>query len=148
MKTTLLAFLAAGLLFAADEAPNEKVKKEIDALQGTWRGVSAQDEGKALDEDTAKKMEIIIKGDKYTFKVAGEEQEQGSIKLDPAAKPKTIDLKITSGMDKGKSQAGVYELEKDTLKICLPPPGKDRPKALEGKGANSLYVFKRPKEIG
>lgn len=148
MKMKLLAIVAAGLFLAADDAPNEKVKKEMDALQGTWKGVSAQESGQALEETQAKSLELIFKGDKYTFKIGGEEQETGTIKVDPNAKPKTIDLKIMTGMDKGKLQQGLYELDKDTIKICLGQPGKDRPKAVEAKEGASVYVFKRPKEIG
>ncbi len=150
MKTKLMMIVATGLLMAADDSPADKAKKELEALQGTWNGVSAQENGQAVPEANAKSMQLIIKGDKYTFKLEGREFEQGTLKVDPTKKPKTIDIKITMGDDKGKDQPGYYELEKDTLKICVPSPGKPRPKEFGAKpdsGAN-LFVFQRPKDVG
>jgi len=150
MKIKLLAVILAGLFLAADEGPAEKAKKELDALQGTWNGVSAEENGQPLPKADAEGMQLIIKGDKYTLKLKGEEFEQGTLKLDPAKTPKAIDIKITSGDDKGKDQFGYYELEKDTLKLNVAGPGKQRPKEFGAKAGSeaSIFVFKRPKEVG
>src|SRR5436190_18718973 len=151
MKTKLFAVVLAGLagclLVAADEGPAEKAKKELDAIQGTWNGVSGEENGMALDKATAEAMQLIIKGDKYTLKIQGNEVEQGTLKLDPSKTPKAVDIKITSGEDKGKDQFGFYEVEKDTLKLNVARPGKERPKDFGAKAGSeaSLFVFKKPK---
>src|SRR5262245_31813803 len=117
MKTKLMMIVAAGLIMAADDGPADKAKKELEALQGTWKGVSSDGEGGAAPKEEAESMEFIIKGGNYTFKVKGAEIEQGTLKVDPSKKPKTIDIKITTGDDKGKEQLGIYELDKDKLKL-------------------------------
>jgi uncharacterized protein (TIGR03067 family) len=150
MKTRMLVAVAVALLLAADETKNDAAKKDLEAIQGSWVGVSGEEDGKAVPEGAAKAMELIIKGDKYTFKVNGEEMEQGTLHLDPAQKPKALDLKITKGDDKGKSQKGLYQIEDGKLKICVSAPEKDRPKELSGKAGNkaNLYVFQRSKNVG
>ena len=39
--------------------------------------------------------------------------------MDPAKKPKEIDVTGDEGPNKGKTMKGIYQLEKDKLKICL-----------------------------
>lgn len=148
MKMKLFAVVLAGLLLGADEGPEDKAKKELDALQGTWNGVSAEEQGQAVPKADAEAMQLVIKGDKYTLKIQGNEIEQGTLKVDPAKTPKVIDIKITSGEDKGKEQLGFYEVEKDTLKLNVSKPGKARPKEFGAKGEASMFVFKKPKEVG
>jgi uncharacterized protein (TIGR03067 family) len=147
MKTRALMILAAGLFLAADDPKKDDAKKDLDALQGKWTCVSGEVGGKPTAEEDTKGVEFTVKDDTYTVKKPGDPEEKGTIKLDPTKKPKAIDFKILEGNDKGKSQSGVYELEGDTLKLCLALPGKERPKELSTKeGSMSfLIVFKRAK---
>jgi uncharacterized protein (TIGR03067 family) len=148
MKARGWMVLAAGLLLAAGApSKDDLAKKDLDAMKGTWKAVSGEEDGKAVQEDDAKKFKLVVDGDKYTFTVEGVSEEQGTIKLDPSQKPRAIDVMILSGDDKGKSQHGLYEVEGDTLKLCFTPPGRERPKELAGKeGTNAtLFVFKRQK---
>lgn len=150
MKTKLLMIVAAGLFLAADEGPADKAKKEMEALQGTWKGVSAEGNGQTAAKDDAESMELIIKGDKYTFKMRGAAPEEGTLKIDPAKAPKTIDIKIATGEDKGKEQLGLYELDKGKLRLCVSTAGKPRPKEFGAKAGSDLhlFVFQRPKDVG
>src|SRR5262245_60225536 len=118
MKRTLLAVLAIGWLVAADDAKDD-AKKDLDALQGAWKVVRHEGNGKTAPDDEIKKFEFVVKGDQYTLKQDGNVTEEGIIKLDPTKKPKAIDFKITKGSDAGKSQVGIYELDKDTFKMCV-----------------------------
>jgi uncharacterized protein (TIGR03067 family) len=145
--------VVVGLLLAADTPKEDPARKELKenpstkelkSLTGTWMAVSGEENGKEISKDDAKAFELTIKDGKYTLKIMGKEQEQGTITVDPEKKPKTIDIDITSGDDKGKSQKGIYELDGDTLKVCVARPEEERPKELAGKAA-SLWVFKRAK---
>jgi uncharacterized protein (TIGR03067 family) len=62
-------------------------------------------------------------------------------KLDPSRKPKEIDL-TPDGEGKGKTVAGLYELEGDSLRVCFPgQPDAERPTRLESKeGENYLLL--------
>jgi len=97
-------------------------------LEGTWEIVKLQVKGKDLTpflKDAAPTM--TFKGDAYEFN-AGPGAEKGTFKLDAKARPATIDLRITEGNGKGKTQLGIYELDGDTLKMCMADEGaKERP---------------------
>ena len=148
MKLRLLAVLALGLLLAADDKDQaDAAKKDLKALEGTWKAVKGEEGGKDVAAGEIRKYELAIKGDKYTLRVNGEEQEQGTLKLDPSKKPKAVDLKITKGEDVGKDQYAVYQVEGDKFMLCFAPVGKDRPKQLktEAGSEQTLIVFERMK---
>jgi uncharacterized protein (TIGR03067 family) len=69
-------------------------------------------------------------------------------KLDTSRKPRTIDTEQIVGEHRGKILQGIYELNGDTLRVCLAPPGKERPtefSARAGSG-NSLAVYRRERK--
>ena len=139
----LFAALTTGTAGAQDDA----AKKELKKLEGTWATVSIEAAGqKVTDEDKIKTRKLTTKGDKYTLKV-GDETVEGTIDINPTKKPKTIDVKPASGSNKGKTLLGIYKLDGDGLKICLAPPGKDRPTAFTTAAENGhqLVVYKREK---
>jgi uncharacterized protein (TIGR03067 family) len=144
MTRYIVTALAVGLLLAADDA-----KKDKEQLQGTWRPVSAEQEGKAQPD--AKEHLLTFEGDTFTIKRGDQLFVKGTFTLDPSKTPKVIDMKVTEGRreeDKGKEVRGIYELDKDTLKWCTAEPGgKDRPKEFAAKeGSNDLFVtLKREK---
>ena len=143
----LLITAAAALPILADPPQDDAVKKELKKLEGSWATVSIEAAGqKVTDEDKIKTRKLSTKGDKYTLKV-GDETVQGTIEINPTKKPKTIAVKPESGTNKGKTLLGIYELDGDSLKICLALPGKDRPAAFATAAENGqqLVVYKREK---
>src|SRR5947209_18483886 len=99
MTKYALAVLAAALLVAADDA-----KKDQQALQGTWRPVSSERGGKAEGEE-AKEHTLTFEKDTFTVKRGDQVMIKGTFTVDPAKKPKTIDMTVTQGRrdeDKGK----------------------------------------------
>ena len=51
-------------------------------------------------------------------------------------KPKTIDFTPTDGGGKGEQFFGIYQLRKDTRKLCFAPAAKDRPKEFSSTPEN------------
>jgi uncharacterized protein (TIGR03067 family) len=124
-------------------ASAQKDDKAPDPFQGTWDVVKLELMGRdvtAAVKETNPTM--TFDGNKYAFE-AGPEVEKGTFKIDAKAKPATIDLKITEGRGKGKFQLGIYQLDGDTLKICMAEEDvKDRPTKFESaKGATEMAVF-------
>lgn len=62
-------------------------------------------------------------------------------KLDPSTTPKIMDVTITAGEEKGTTFEGIYELDKDKLKICLRILGKERPSEFATKANSNLVLL-------
>jgi uncharacterized protein (TIGR03067 family) len=144
--TTVTLGLCAGLLTAAP-GPKED-KDEIKKFEGDWTFVSWEHSGQKLPNEVLEITKWSVKDGKYKFEM-GENEEEGTIKIDAGKKPATLDFDITSGNDKGKKQAGIYKIDGDTMTICLARPGDDkRPtefKSTEEDG-NILVTIKKKKE--
>jgi uncharacterized protein (TIGR03067 family) len=137
--------VAVGLLAAA---PGKDEKDDLKKLEGDWIFSSWDHAGQPLPAEARETAKLTVKGDKYTFHF-NDLTEEGTIKLDPGKKPATIDLAITEGEDKGKTQVGIYKIDGDTITVCLAAPGaKDRPidfKSTEENG-HILATIKRAKK--
>jgi uncharacterized protein (TIGR03067 family) len=139
MRVRLLALLAVGLLIAAAPKDDRGVK-ELKKLEGTWELASAEINGEKAPEEGLKKSSLTIKGGKYVAKL-GDDTFEGTLKLDPSQKPKTMDAVESAD----RTHLGIYELKGDEFKVCLAEAGKDRPKefsAASGSG-QFLLVWKR-----
>ena len=155
MKSVLLAALAlafaissAALLRADDEAKEKAIKKDRKLYEGTWRVVSATVDGNELSEEDAKKITVVNTADGgWTILVDGKEISKGTSEIDPSKKPKTIDVKTTEGGGAGQTSLGIYEVEKDTRKVCLAKPDGERPTEFVSKSGSGviLATFKREK---
>jgi uncharacterized protein (TIGR03067 family) len=146
MKLIALALAAcAGLALAAGTA-DDPTKADADKLQGLWKVVSVESDGKKASEETVKSNRMTVKGDKIIWKEENKEEE-ASFKLDASQKPRALDLTIKAG-DKMELVKMIYDLRGDDLKLCGGRAGKDRPKEFAsrtGSGLN-LIVLKREKE--
>ena len=144
MPTQTMLILIALCLTGADKPSEEAVKKEMDRFQGTWQLVSAESDGKKLPDEQAKKIQVVIKGNKHTVSFDGKAiAKEIPFKIDPTTTPKSVEDQLPDG---GVIR-GIYELDGDTLKSCVAAVGKDRPKEFTGKAGSgqTLRVFKRVK---
>jgi uncharacterized protein (TIGR03067 family) len=138
--------------FTCDYTRADERDKDQEKLQGTWKFVEAIDDGKAAPQELIAKWAIKIAGDKMTvvIVVPGEPEESHSVtfKLDSTKKPKASDAVPQDGPQKGKTLPGIYEIEGDSLKICLPnKETANRPTefASPKKSDLGLMVLKRSK---
>jgi uncharacterized protein (TIGR03067 family) len=140
----VIVCLAAGRgVSAATE--DAAVENEVKKLAGTWIGVSGEETGKKAPEKEIKQLKLVFAGDKFTATAGGKLVMKGSVRVDPARKPKTIDLVSDGPRQKGKISPGIYELDGDTLRLCLVDTGAERPKEFSTDGAEGrhLLVYKR-----
>jgi uncharacterized protein (TIGR03067 family) len=92
---------------------------------GTWQLVAFEKDGVQAPEADLKQTKYIITGDKYIVERAGKTVEEGWICIDPARKPKVIDVYPTK--PEGKVEMGIYEWDgDDKLKVCCTDPGTDQ----------------------
>jgi uncharacterized protein (TIGR03067 family) len=151
MRTLVYGILASvGLMAAgssgAEEPKDKAVQEELAKFEGTWKIVSLTVDGTEMPATLFKETRLILRGDKFTH-VEGKTAHAGTFKVDLGKKPKQIDITFTEGPEKGKTIAGIYELEGDTYKVCIGMKGTDRPTAFESKAGSGvgLEVLHREK---
>jgi uncharacterized protein (TIGR03067 family) len=115
-------------------------------FDGTWLPSAAELGGKPFPDEVRKAIKLVIKGDKYTV-TTGKQVDRGTVKLNPAAKPKELDVIGTDGPNKGKTILAIYERDGDTLRVCYDLSGKGRPKEFKTKEGTQqfLVTYKREK---
>jgi uncharacterized protein (TIGR03067 family) len=148
MKRALLTLLAVGLLSAADPAKDDANKKDLEQMQGDWAAVSAVRNGAKVADDEIQVIFWTVKGNEATFYIFDKAWMKETFTLDATKKPRTIDMVSPMGPDKGKPKLGIYEIDKNTLKICLAESGKDRPTDFAAKAGSghTLTVWEREKK--
>src|SRR4051812_43766944 len=123
----LIAFGPAAVAAQSDDAP----KKELQALQGTWKVVYSEQNGeRRTDVEEVHKMRLTIKDDKWTLEFHNNVKDKrvATLELDPAQQPKAVDFKFSEGLPAGETAPAIYELKGDNLKFCFPDESRQRPK--------------------
>src|SRR5262245_65584155 len=66
-----------------------------------------------------------------------------TFKLDPAKKPKAMDVTYDDGPNKGKTNHAIYALQGDTLTICRhQQPARERPKEFTSEAGSDRALIK------
>jgi uncharacterized protein (TIGR03067 family) len=131
---------------------SDPVEADSKKLQGTWRMVAGENEGKSVAPEEVKDYRIIFEKNGFTMTKEGEESKfKGTFQLDPFQKPRTINLRVTESPnsgERGKVSLGIYQLKKDRLELCLGEPGLEpRPHEFTTKeGSKTIFfIFKKEK---
>ena len=136
------AILGAGLVLAFAQPADDAQQK----LQGTWTATTAERDGKAADDVVGHRLSFTGNSFQILSK-DGKPLYEGSVRVNPSAKPWAIDFDHTEEALKGKTWKGIYVLDGDTLTICDNAPNLDvgRPSSFETKSGSGyeLITFKR-----
>jgi len=136
MKPYILMILLFSLI-SGNATAKDDVKDDLEKFQGTWKVVSAAEGGQQTPEEHLKDLKMIITLEKMTYKFR-DVTTVWPYKLDSTKSPKWFDI-----MDKDHTLQGIYQLEGDQLKICVPNMGdKGRSTAFESKpnSVNHLLI--------
>jgi uncharacterized protein (TIGR03067 family) len=132
----------AVLMLTAVRPASAEPKKELAELQGAWKLVSVETDGKSAEarDDFAR---WVIKDNKVRY--GGEVLAE--LAADPTTTPKCLDLTFVNPK---RTFEGVYSLDGDTMKICVNRTTegvRERPLGFATKGKENLrvLVFKRDK---
>ena len=137
----LVALFVVGI--APSFARADDSADEWKALVGTWKVESATLNG-AESTETFKTLVLTMEEGKYKVAFGGT-SDIGTVKLDLAKKPKEMTVTGTEGTNKDRTHHAIYELDKDTLKICYSLSGGAAPAAFESKAGTMtlLVTYKR-----
>jgi uncharacterized protein (TIGR03067 family) len=114
------------LALALAQGGDEKNKKDLERLQGTWVMHALEINGKA--ETKIQETLLTIKKDDYRTKVKSKEPPGFRVKLDASKEPKWMDMIQTQPDGSEKVYKGIYVFENDTFKLCRGiDPAQDRP---------------------
>jgi uncharacterized protein (TIGR03067 family) len=139
LPTLLVAAIGAAMLLcgiaARALADDDTSAEALKTLKGTWVSDEGIDSKWTFDGESLK---ASVNGLDYSCKV----------KVDPKAKPATIDLVIDEGPEdaKGKTSKCIYKIDGEKLILCVSLPGHDRPKEFEqSEGESFLFELKKEK---
>lgn len=153
-----LFVLALGSVAAQDKQPKDPPKdekkdakeapKDAKELEGTYKIVSAERDGRPSEKATLDTITVTIKGDEFTLASGPTEkpvEKSSKIKVTPDAKLSTIDFTPQDGTERGKVFPGIYKLEKGELTVAMSEKG-ERPKEFKsGDGVVLLRLKKAEK---
>jgi uncharacterized protein (TIGR03067 family) len=145
-----LLCLTICLAATADEPAGVPIKQDKDKLQGAWVIVGTGLGGIPTPAQGVPMITII--GDKissYRLQKKGneilkeKEQEWVTFTIDPTKWPKTIDVKFSSGPNKGKTAKGIYALARRKMLLCLGKAGRERPTEKDLDSHPECYILER-----
>lgn len=129
----IMAMLVLPVIAKADEKADWKL------LNGDWTVAKVTIQGQ--DQSALFKEAMLNMEDgKYTLSFGGT-SDKGTIKIDTAAKPKTMDIEGVDGPNKGKKIPALYTIEGDKLTIAYTLSGTERPKDFESKEGSKQMVI-------
>src|SRR5262245_14901128 len=139
----ILAYIGLMELLAEEPAKSD----DKDKLQGVWKVTGLEVQGEKAPVEAASGVRFLFDQNTLHIHQGDEERKAAEFKLNSSAAPKTIDL--TDSVEK-RTVFGIYELDGDTLKLCLSEAGdaKARPTTFATKpgGGHALFVLRRDRE--
>jgi uncharacterized protein (TIGR03067 family) len=114
-----------------EDNPVPKAVKDEHLIQGNWRVTKVEMGGSPKStRPGANEQWVVAKG---RIQWSGVPRPVTlSYAIDPAKRPRQIDLEIVEGVGTGGRFQGIYQLDKGTLAVCYYLEGKERPTAFAG----------------
>lgn len=143
----LIAF--ATVLLAAAAPEGDSSQSDLAKLEGDWTTKSFLLGGGPLPKEKQYPDRVMtIKGNEFSEVRGGKVAVRGTIKIDSSKDPKWLDATFTQGGPTGETIHGIYQLDGDTLKVCIGTPEDERPTKFESKTGTKMrlifYERKRP----
>jgi len=124
---------------------DDVARKEQDGIQGTWKLVALEYDGKQAPPEIVAALKLVFRGDTLTFTPGEPGFTNYKYKLDPAAKPPRFALTHADGPDEGQTEQGISLLDGDHLKICFGKADK-RPVELTATAGSGQGMYSLERE--
>jgi uncharacterized protein (TIGR03067 family) len=109
-------------------------------FDGTWLPVKAELAGDPMPNEVLKKTTLKLDGNRYEVTVTGYLPDSGTFTVDDGARPKTMKITGVNGPNAGKTFLCIYEIKKDTLRICYDLSGANFPVEFKTSPGTKLYL--------
>jgi len=121
----------------------DSAKSDLQQMQGKWMPVEIIANGKSLEADVIKAINVTINENSYKSERA-DGQDEGTFKLNESGSPKIMDLTAGNGSD----VPAIYEINGDTFKACYAVGSASRPTEFKSTEDSNhiLVVYKRKSE--
>lgn len=103
------------------------MSEALRAIEGEWTLVFAVRDGQPLGADFVATGRRTLRDGVTTVRFRNQVFMQGTTRIDTTCSPHAIDYVLTGPPGRGKRQLGVWELDGEQLRICVAPPGRERP---------------------
>lgn len=113
----------------------KRAEGPLEQLHGTWRAVALEVEGRAVPPMGS----MVIEGDRFTAWGMGAAYG-GRIEADFEPRPHTLDLIFTEGPEAGQRNLGIFEIDGETLTLCLAMRGSRRPAAFATRPGSGVAL--------
>ena len=116
-------------------------------LEGEWTLISGVFNGAPLAEDMIKWVKRTTRGNLTSVFAGPQTMLKATFTIDETKTPHAIDYMNVEGTNRGKPQAGIFELRDDTLRIAMAAPGKPRPTDFvsKSKDGGNFTTWRRTK---
>src|SRR5262249_57071835 len=118
---------------------------ELERFRGTWTVDAYKATGGNPDEEFLRRLRFVYDGDRMDAFDGDRLISQALLRLDPSARPPTIDVIPRAGPNTGLASLGVYELRRGVLRMASGGPGDDRPAGFQAEGEAPRMTPRRPK---
>jgi uncharacterized protein (TIGR03067 family) len=113
------------------------MKTDLDKLQGTWDVAALEVDGQTMTPLLG--VRIVIEGNRFAS-LGMLAVYEGTLELDPAAKPSRIDMKFDKGPEAGNTNPGIYQFKGDSWKLCVATRGTVRPATFTSTPGSGIAV--------
>src|SRR5262249_21872569 len=128
-------------------AKDDKPKDDKEAILGTWKVVTQEQQGQKEDQQD---IRLTFSGDEFSITKSDQVIYKGTFKIDSPKKPKAIDMTITEAAKQrpvDKTGLGIYARDGDKLKWCVNEPGEpERPTEFSAPSGTRLTLFTLKRE--
>ena len=138
--------------FALADPPAATPASDLDKLQGYWKPLQCEYEGKAqMPTDIMKQVTVVFDKNEYHLYFKDKELDKNNkpiilrlalanVTLDPTTSPKSITFEFADGALKGKKSHGIYEVAGNQLKMCYGPTDKPKPSKFESPAGSGYFL--------
>ena len=143
MRLVCFAGWASAVILVASGCNSQSSAKQATNLDGDWAVVAMQGDGETATPAELKGQRWSVKGSEIIGFGPDGSAGKMTFTLDRTKTPHEIDITAVDGNCKGETDAGIYAVDDQRLRICLAEIGEDRPDEFRGGPESWIMELER-----